>query len=585
MVIRNSFRGRRALTGWLLGFSALAGSASCASGTDPEDLGGNGGEADSSGGQKSSGGRTGSGGNKPASGGAVNSGGSSPATGGSAGGPGGAPNETGGSGPGTGGVESGVGGASEPSLYVSSPDDLTDESEVDYADNEHGIITGGRLKRWLANWKGQRPAAIEGRLIILQIVPSNVGSTVNIPSDEENGIYTYTVGADNFSLKRDNGYTAFETDIPDGASADNKIFKRFSIDPRKDLIVLSFEQFSNTQNTIVHSIGRAWLFFKYWGIDAEHLAILNGSLNWNAATYGFSLASYASHTFSDPPGDGTVSVRDLGVDNTALVIPLEEIIAILDERRDAPSVEDGVRIVDARGGAEALGLAKATSTGQTTCSSYTGTGTNAKCSTPVEGRIKGAKSVPWSQFLDTAPNGFRFLPKLTVKAAFDAQSGWNETSDLTIQYCRTNQRSTVTGIVANTILGYPTRLYETSFIEWGYSSAGPDPDGLGGAGNAGEAPNKQVVPGDFPFRTDLEHLTEHAVLHVNDAAAYVPGGTLGALTQPVTWVAGPNYNAEADVPPQTETWPPVNREATTTRLTIDEDRAYLRDITVDELSD
>ena len=81
-----------------------------------------------------------------------------------------------------------------------------------------------------------------------------------------------------------------------------------------------------------------------------------------------------------------------------------------------------VSIVDARGGAEALGLRKATSTGKTDCLSYTGSGTNTRCSPPFEGRLKGANSVPWAQFLDSAANGFQFFSKATVKATFDAQA-------------------------------------------------------------------------------------------------------------------------------------------------------------------
>ena len=164
-----------------------------------------------------------------------------------------------------------------------------------------------------------------------------------------------------------------------------------------------------------------------------------------------------------------------------------------------------------------------------------------------------------------------------MKSTFDTQSGWNESADFTIQYCRTNQRSTVTGIVANVILGYPTRFYETSFIEWGHVSAGPE---------GGTTPNKAVVAADFPFRTDVAALTEHAVLAEADAGAYTPGGTLGTLTQPVTWVDGPNYNDEADIsPPVAGTWPKLNPAGTTTRFSIDTDRAYLRGIPLEELDD
>lgn len=478
------------------------------------------------------------------------------------------------------GGETGSGGGSggqtpDPELYVSSAADLTDESADDYDDNEHGIITGGTLKSWLSDWTANKPADIDGDLVIIQVVPANVTTFNTLASIEEEGVRSYLVNANVFNKARNNGFSAFETDIPDGASVD-QFLHDYDVDPTEDLVVLTFEQQGSTQNSVVQSVGRAWVYLKYWGVSSEHLALLNGSINWNAKEYGLPLTTSGAHEHSDPPNNGTATVRDTWVDNTVLSIPLEEIISILDQRHDNPGDDDGVRIVDARGGAEAYGLAKATSTGRTTCATYTGTAPNAKCSTPFEGRIKGAKSVPWTQFLDNAVGGFRFLPKAEVKALFDAQAGWDGDSELTIQYCRTNQRSTVTGIVANTILGYPTRLYETSFIEWGHASAGPEETGFGGAGSE-DFPNKRLVASDFPFRTDLEHLTEHAELHPDDLGAYTPGGTLGALTQPVTWVDGPNYNAEEDIaPPVAGEWPKLNPEATTTLLSIDEDRAYLR---------
>lgn len=459
-----------------------------------------------------------------------------------------------------------------PELHLATLAELTDKSEPNYADNEHGLIDGSRLASWLGDWSAQRPAEIDGRLVILQVVPSVAGALVNIPANPAQGVVSYVVAANEFNAPRNNGLSAFETDLPSGPDAD-AWFKKYAIDPRSDFVLIAFEEQANTTNTIVHSVGRAWLFLKYWGVAKEHLGILNGSVNWNADAHGITLASKVDETFTVPPNDGEFSVKDSGVDATVSVISLEEIIAVLHEEEGADPVSK-VRIVDARGGAEALGLRKATSTGRTDCPSYTGALPNSRCSTPFEGRIKGARSVPWAQFLDTKQNGFRFLPYNDVKTAFDAQAEWNEELEWTVQYCRTNQRSTVTGIVASVILGYPTRLYETSFIEWGHASTVPS-----------------IVGETFPFRTDLPTLTEHAVLHPDDVSKYTPGGSLGELTQPVTWVAGPNYNASEDVSPVSAEpwpanesgWPKLDANATTSRLAIDEDRAYLRGVAVEDL--
>jgi thiosulfate/3-mercaptopyruvate sulfurtransferase len=210
-----------------------------------------------------------------------------------------------------------------------------------------------------------------------------------------------------------------------------------------------------------------------------------------------------------------------------------------------------VSIVDARGGAEALGLKKATSTGRTDCQSYTGTGFNTRCSPPFEGRLKGAHSVPWPQFLDTSQNGFQFLPKAAVKAIFDTQAEY-QPGQLTIQYCRTNMRSMVTGIVASVILGYPTRFYDTSFIEWSHMAYGP-------------TPLTRVLPENSPFRTDLVGLTEHA-----DVTGYTPGGGVEGITIN-GWVDGPNYNDDVDISP---TPPDISPDSNTASLSVEADRAY-----------
>lgn len=460
------------------------------------------------------------------------------------------------------GGDHGGSGSSGKGVVVTPVSKLAVESAEDYADNAYGIITGDTLKRWVEDFRQNRPREIKGNLVILQVVPSVANAAKYVTPAPERGVFSYLVPASSLNQTRDNGLSGFEQDIPDGPSAD-AFLKRYGLDPRRDLIVLTFEQLPNTSNSIVHSIGRAWLFLRYWGVDQEHIAILNGSVDWNAEAYGLALTSAATQPAPTPPDNGSVSVRDLRVDNTAIVIPLEEILAILAGAPGAPRKER-VRIVDARGGAEALGLKKATSTGRTDCASYdANVPQNRKCSTPFEGRIKGARSVPWTQFLDTAENGFQFLSKAEVNAIFDAQSEVDKRTQFLIQYCRTNQRSTVTGIVASVILGYPTRFYETSFIEWGHIASGP-------------TPNTQIVPEDFPFRTDLPAFTEHAVLSEEDAANYVPGLPLAEGVQPVAWVAGPNYNDDADISPVSPSWPPVDDEATTTALAVETDRAYLR---------
>src|SRR5690606_12380560 len=268
-------------------------------------------------------------------------GGAGGASGGSAGAATGGTSNTGGSNNNEAGA-AGSGGTIEeepeiPTLVVATPADLPDRSAPDYGDNLHGIISGGRLAHWYADWEKNRPAGIEGRLIVLQIVPSGVTSSSVLVAKEDEGVFVYLVPAGQLNAPRDNGVSQFETDIPDGAAFD-AFLKLYDIDPRKDLIVLGFENQAATTNTVVHSIGRAWLYLRYWGVAKEHLAILNGALNWNAAFHALPHAPLAQQKFSIPANKGKITARHLGADNTALVVSVEEIIAILKEEEGAHDV-------------------------------------------------------------------------------------------------------------------------------------------------------------------------------------------------------------------------------------------------------
>lgn len=478
-------------------------------------------------------------------------GGAGSGSGGTENGGSGAENGLGGASAGEGGfggqLEAGEAGASGEGgargvLPRSTPAELADESASDYADNRHGLITGGTLAAWLEDWDTRRPAGVSGKLVVLQVVP-NVANSVRHVAGNGSSVVSYLVPTSELTQFRDNGLSTIEAEIPDGASAD-AFLEKYAIDPLNDYVVLTFEQLSNTASSIVQSVGRAWLLLRYWGYPKERLAILNGSVDWNAENNGLILSTEAPAT---PPNDGTHSVKELRVDNTAIVITVGGLLDIYQGASGALARED-VNIIDARGGAEALGLKNATSTNQTDCANYP---TTNKCSPPFEGRLKGAHSVPWPQFLDSAANGFQFFSKATLKDLFDTQADY-QPGQLTVQYCRTNQRSMVTGIVAGVILGYPTRFYDTSFIEWSHLAHGP-------------SPLTQVLPENSPFRTDLAALTEHA-----DVPGYEPGDPVPAYAS-VTWVAGPNYNADDDISTSAVD---VHLDATTTDLSVLSDRAY-----------
>ncbi len=432
-------------------------------------------------------------------------------------------------------------------LPTATPKDLALESAADYADNKFGLITGSTLAGWVENWSANRPAGVTGKLVVLQVVP-NVAASEKHVAGNGSDVVSYLVAQGDLQKHRNNGLSQIEGEIPNGEDAD-ALLKKYGIDALNDYVVITFEQQASTANSIVQHAGRLWLLLRYWGYPKERVALLNGSVNWNAANQGLVLSDAQAAT---PPDNGSISVRELRTDNTQLVITLDGILGIL--RNGTGHVPSNkTTIIDARGGAEALGLRKASSTGKTDCPSYTGSGVNSRCSPLFEGRLKGAHSVPWPQFIDSAENGFRFFDKATVKQTFDSQSEY-QADNLVIQYCRTNSRSMVTGLVSAVILGYPTRFYDTSFIEWSHLAYGP-------------TEKTRTLPENSRYRTDLAELTEHA-----EVENYTPGQAYDpAVHTLIKWVAGPNYNSDEDISNT-----PVNivSDSTTASQSVIDDRAY-----------
>lgn len=445
--------------------------------------------------------------------------------------------------------------AAEPDaeLHAATPEELALESAADYGKNTHGLITGATLAGWVDSWSTKRPAGVTGKLVILQVVPNLARSQTHV-AGKETDVVSYLVPQSELTQFRNNGLSEIEAEIPDGEHAD-AFLKKYGIDALKDYVVVTFEQLpatsgaAATASSIVQQAGRAWLYLRYWGYPKERIALLNGSVNWNSENASLALTTDVP---TIPPNDGSVSVRELQVDNTAIVITLDGLLDILKGKASARPLGK-VTIIDARGGAEALGLRKATSTGKTDCPSYTGTGANARCSPHFEGRIKGARSVPWTQFVDSSANGFQYLSKADVKNLFDTQSEY-KAGNLAIQYCRTNVRSMVTGIVASVVLGYPVQFYDTSFIEWSHLTYGP-------------TEKTRILAENSAYRTDLTSLTEHA-----NVDGYVPGLPYDSSTQTITgWVSGPNYNHDDDISP---TKPAIVPNATTASQSVVDDRAY-----------
>jgi 3-mercaptopyruvate sulfurtransferase SseA len=500
-------------------------------------------------------------------------------------------------------------------IVVNTAAQIAQSSAATYSSNVNGLITGATLASWIDDWPVNRPAGITGKLVILQTggagctaysggtcvdaahtVGDPTGPTSNggigfagmefVAHDDKN-IFTYDVGSSDWVMSRSDGVMTTVSMVLDGPTMD-AFLKTYNIDPTRDMIVFAMGQPGYFQNML---IGRGWYLFRYWGVDASHLAVLDGGIDnvldasggyatFDPTTGAHNGGGYFSPTASTPPDSGTVSVKSIQVDNTALQASLQEMLAVAKGTYTPPG---GAFIWDARSPNEYNGNPDST-TGQTGCKILPGSSSTLPvgtgCKAAFEGHMHGAMDLNFSNLLyandwptsgvtssssyystfsnansytgvtgdlngDGAVNGgdasYGYLGKTDLQALITDPAGTTETppngvtvaaigykpGEVIYTHCRTTYRAMITGIAAGVILGYPVKFFDAAWVEWGT---------LGNTLNMTGAFN---VPADSPWRTDV----------ATDAL---------------------QYNPPADVEPP---WP-INYYATSANAIINADKAY-----------
>jgi 3-mercaptopyruvate sulfurtransferase SseA len=448
-------------------------------------------------------------------------------------------------------------------MTVNTAAQIAQTSDASYNNNVNGLITGATLMNWIDDWATNRPAGITGKLVILQTGgaactayggspcadaahtvgdasgPSSNGGIgfagMEFVAHNNSNVFVYDVGSGDWVMSRSDGVMTTVSMVLDGPSMD-AFLKKYNIDPRQDMIVFAMGQPGYFQNML---IGRGWYLFRYWGVSASHLAVLNGGIGsvldqtGGYATFTGGVhdggTGYFSQTASTPPNSGNVSVRDIPVDNTALQASLEEMLRVAKGDYTPPG---GAFIWDARSPGEYNGTINSTN-GQTGCagckvafeghmhgavdlnfsnllyandyynsgvvsSSYNSFG-NANSFTGTAGDLNGDGAVNnsdssygyleknWLQSLVTDPFGTAESPP---NGATPAAIGYKP-GQVIYTHCRTTYRAMITGIAAGVVLGYPVKFYDAAWVEWGT---------LGNTQNLGGGLN---VPADSPWRTDV----------------------------------------------------------------------------------
>lgn len=379
-------------------------------------------------------------------------------------------------------------------IVVNSPAQIAQESADNYDDNENGLITGATLKRWKDDWLNERPAGITGKLVILQVTEGPGGSEYILPDDKN--VFTYLSDGNEWIETRSNGVIYTRSMVPSGTTMDAQLTK-YNIDPHKDMIVVAMGT-GGTGNAMRQ--GRVWYALRYWGVEAEHLAILNGGNGWLNGN-GMAGADF-TNTASTPPESGTVSVKTLASDNTQLQATVQDMLAVLPDS-DTNVLNDGVFIWDARG------------MNQYSAGEDDGTGTPVVPFTNTfqnngsrQGHPWGALQLNFTNFLDSA-QGYRYKDKAELEAYLngDTTDSGEAFVDATYQpvgvgnayqdgdtvytYCETTFRAMITGVASAVILGKPTRFYDGAMVEWSSLSYLLDWSG------------NYILPIDSPWRTDV----------------------------------------------------------------------------------
>lgn len=470
-------------------------------------------------------------------------------------------------------------------LRVSTAADLTNVSADDYAFNRWGLIEPATLQTFAASWgtvdtaaagaaPNGRPAhlAADARLIILQINGANRAPGENyIPSNQGSRVYVFELDAFRFNEQRDTGLISNSVRYQASGPTTDGWLAEYGIDLRRDYVVFAQGENTAPNGGFFQDLARAVYWLSYWGADLKKIAIVNGTLKQNY-TGPLTSAKLSKNAISN---DG-FSVSDLPVDNSALTLALEDFLAVVDNKLGAKGVVTGFDrqfIIDARPSPQftrtATNAAWAdTLPGQfiTTAWNSSGPPSNdaagrAKNYVLVEGHIKGAVTFPWAGLLaDGGSNNWRYKPKAEIEALFTA-AGYapgDRATKVVVSQCRTNFEVQVNGFAARVILGYPTVHFDGSLIE--YTSL------------VSNHPNAEynLRPGDpaYKFRTDTPDRYQH----------YAPGtgNAPPTTTESDTGVAAYNIPTGTGAEDRKVGQANVNRNAVTTRLALNEDRAYKR---------
>jgi 3-mercaptopyruvate sulfurtransferase SseA len=474
----------------------------------------------------------------------------------------------------------------EPALPPASTiASLTTTSAADYAHNRWGLIEAKTLEAFATNWGTPdtaaenatptgRPAhlAATARLVVIQLNKANRAAGEDfVPSAPASNVYVYELDAFRFNETRDTGLISNSVRYQASGPTTDAFLARYGIDLSRDYVVFATGENTATNGGFFQDLARALYWLQYWGADAKRLAIVNGTLKQN---YTGTLRS-AKTPESTVSNDG-FTVKSLRVDNTGLTLGLEDFQKVVDGKLAASGVIAGFDqqfIIDARPTNQFTRTAPnaafvTTHPGQFITTAWNSSGPpstdaagQAKNYVLYEGHVKGAATFPWANLLvDRGSNNWQYKSKAELEALFTAAgySPGDKASKVVVSQCRTNFEVQVNGFASRLILGYPTVHFDGSLIEY-FSLVSNHPNA-----------DFNLKPTDpaYRFRTDIPERSQKYAPSSNPEAPTTTPDDTGVTAYNVPTGIGATDRKVAQAV--------VNKNATTTRKAIEEDREYKR---------
>lgn len=261
------------------------------------------------------------------------------------------------------------------------------------------------------------------KMVVLSVDSQSGYAAGHVP-----GAYLVDTGAD-VSATRSDGIADTVSQVATKAQMDDLIH-RTGIDENTVVVITGYHMMY---------IGRVYFNFRYWGFPRERLRVMNGTKSTYQAD-GFALETAVPPL----PAPSTYSVCNLTQD-TSVRASFEETFNVAQDNDPATIV------VDSRSDNEYNGVAGSTtvSTGKVAFEGHVGTAVHQNFNTLLVG---GSTSNP-------------LIPRADIITAMAAIGASQFTTEYI--YCRTSWRAAVTFLALDAELGWPAKIYDGAWIEWG----------------------------------------------------------------------------------------------------------------------